>query len=88
MLAMALPSPAGDDVAEVTWVRCDVDAESCWRRCYRGDLAMMRCRCQIMLAKVLPSHASDGATGATWPRCDIDVESCWRRCCRSDMAMT
>jgi hypothetical protein len=39
MLAMVLPSHAGDGAAEVTWLRRDVDAshtsddatESCWR---------------------------------------------------------
>jgi hypothetical protein len=29
MLATMLPSHAGDGTAEVTWPRCDVDAESC-----------------------------------------------------------
>jgi hypothetical protein len=28
MLAMVLPSHAGDDAVEVTWSRCDVDAKS------------------------------------------------------------
>jgi hypothetical protein len=28
---MTLPSPAGDDVVDVTWSRCDVDVESYWR---------------------------------------------------------
>jgi hypothetical protein len=41
-LVMALPSYAGDGVAEVTWPWHDVDAEPCWRR-----------RCQVMLAMVL-----------------------------------
>jgi hypothetical protein len=27
--AMSKPSHTGDDAAEVTWARCDVDAESC-----------------------------------------------------------
>jgi hypothetical protein len=39
MLATMLSSHVGDDVAEETWPRRDVDAESCWRHCYRGDLA-------------------------------------------------
>jgi hypothetical protein len=33
-------------------------------RC-RSDLAVMRCRCRVMLATVLSSHADDGAVGAT-----------------------
>jgi hypothetical protein len=28
------------------------------------DLAVERCRCQVMLSTVLPSHAGDGATEA------------------------
>jgi hypothetical protein len=29
MLVMELPSPVGDDAAGVTWLRRDVDVESC-----------------------------------------------------------
>jgi hypothetical protein len=29
MLAMVLPSHAGDGATEVTWLWCDVDVESC-----------------------------------------------------------
>jgi hypothetical protein len=43
MLATVLPSYAGDDATRATWLRCDVDVESCWPRC-----------CQVMLAMVLP----------------------------------
>jgi hypothetical protein len=35
-----LPSHAGDGVARVTWLQCDVDAESCWQQCFRVMLAM------------------------------------------------
>jgi hypothetical protein len=58
MLATALPSPADDDICRVMlvmtllswcWSRCDIAAESCWRCRCRDDLAVMRCRCQIML---------------------------------------
>jgi hypothetical protein len=38
--AMSMSSHAGNDAAEVTWLRHDVDAKSCWRRCYQGDLAV------------------------------------------------
>jgi hypothetical protein len=39
MLATVLLSLAGDDDAEATWTRRDIDAESCWQRRYQGDLA-------------------------------------------------
>jgi hypothetical protein len=42
MLATVLPSHASDSAVGATWPWCDVDAESCWRRC-----------CQVMLAMVL-----------------------------------
>jgi hypothetical protein len=68
-----LLSHASDDASEATWLRHDINvescwhgvAESCWRRCCRGDLAAAQCRCQFMLATMLPSHTGD-----------IDVESC------------
>jgi hypothetical protein len=41
MLATMLPSHAGEDAAKVTWLRCEVDAESCWRQCYRVVLVMV-----------------------------------------------
>jgi hypothetical protein len=31
MLVTMLLSHAGDDAAEVSWLRRDIDAESCWR---------------------------------------------------------
>jgi hypothetical protein len=40
ILVTMLSSHAGDDVARATWPRHDVDAESCWRQCYRVMLAM------------------------------------------------
>jgi hypothetical protein len=43
-------SHAGNDTAEVTWPRRDVDVESCWRRC-----------CQVMLAMMLPRQLGRGA---------------------------
>jgi hypothetical protein len=43
MLAMVLPSHAGNGAAGVTLPQCDVDAESCSRWCYR-----------VMLATALP----------------------------------
>jgi hypothetical protein len=86
MLVTVLPSHVGDDAAEATWSRHDVDAESCWRQRYRGNLATARCRCQVMLATVLLSHAGDGAAGVTWSWHDLDVESCWRWRCQGDSA--
>jgi hypothetical protein len=61
MLATVLSCHAGDGAAGVSWPRRDVDVESCWRWCYRGDLAAVRYRCRVMLATVLPSHASNDA---------------------------
>jgi hypothetical protein len=55
-----LPSHAGNGAAE---------------SCCRGDLTMMRYRCQDMLAMVLPSHAGDDAVEVTWSRCDVDAKS-------------
>jgi hypothetical protein len=34
-------SHVGDDAAGATWPWSDVDAELCWRHCYRVILAMM-----------------------------------------------
>jgi hypothetical protein len=34
-----MPSQASDDTVEVIWPRRDVDAETCWRRHCRGNLA-------------------------------------------------
>jgi hypothetical protein len=44
MLAMVLLSHAGNGIAEATWPRHNVDAESCWRRCYQVMLAMVLMR--------------------------------------------
>jgi hypothetical protein len=92
--ATMLSSHAGDNVAGVTWLWCDVDAESCWQQRHRdmlpmalpGDLALARCRCRFMQATLLSSHAGDGAARATSPRRDVDAESCWRQCYRVMLA--
>jgi hypothetical protein len=81
-----MSSLVDDDTADVTWPQRDKDAESCWRPCCWGDLAVTRCRYRVKLATMLPSHAGDRAAGATWPRCDVDVESCWQQCCRVMLA--
>jgi hypothetical protein len=61
---MSLPSHAGNGAVK-----------SYWRWRYHGGLAVMRCRCRVILATVLSSHAGDSAAGMTCPRRDIDVES-------------
>jgi hypothetical protein len=60
MLAMVLPSLAGDRTVGVTWPRRDVDVESCWQRCCWGDLAARWCTCQTMLATVLQERLGRG----------------------------
>jgi hypothetical protein len=45
MLVMVLLSHAGDSAVMVTWLRCDEDAESCWRQC-----------CRVMLTMALPGR--------------------------------
>jgi hypothetical protein len=52
--ATMMSSHAGDGASRSTWPRRDVEAESCWRRCCRGDLATVRYRCQVMPAMALP----------------------------------
>jgi hypothetical protein len=92
MLATLLPSHTGDDAAEATWSRCDIDTESYWWQSYQSDLAAARCRCWVMLTIMLWSHARDSATGATWPSVmsmpshasDNAAESCWRWHCRGN----
>jgi hypothetical protein len=49
MLAMVMPSHADDGTAGVTWLRRDVDADSCSRRCYR-----------VMLVTTLPGRLGRG----------------------------
>jgi hypothetical protein len=77
---MSMPSHASDSSTE--W---------CWRWCYRGDLAVARCWCQVMLAialpwrfgrgtMLMPSHAGDDAVVAIWLWHDVYAESCWRQC--------
>jgi hypothetical protein len=46
-----LPSHAGDNTTEVTWPRCDIDAESCWQQCCRVVLAMAL-QLKVVLAMV------------------------------------
>jgi hypothetical protein len=41
MLATLLLSHANDGAAEVTWLRRDVDVESCWQQCCRVMLVTM-----------------------------------------------
>jgi hypothetical protein len=41
MIATMLLSHSSNDAAEVTWPWRDVDAESCWRQCYRVMLTMV-----------------------------------------------
>jgi hypothetical protein len=94
MLVMVRLSQASDDTTEATWPRHDVDVESCWRRCCRGDLAATWYRCQVMLITVLLSQAGDSIAEATWPWRDVYVshagdgaaESCWQRHYRGDLA--
>jgi hypothetical protein len=38
MLVMVLPGHAGDGTIGATWLQGNVEAESCWRRHYQGDL--------------------------------------------------
>jgi hypothetical protein len=65
---MYMSSHAGNDAAWATWLQRDVYAESCWQRRCWGDLAVVRCRCEVMLATVLLSHVGVGAVEATWLR--------------------
>jgi hypothetical protein len=53
ILAMTLPSYAGDCAVEVTWLLYDVEAKSCWLWRCRGDLAVARCQCHVMVAMEL-----------------------------------
>jgi hypothetical protein len=41
MLVTILPSHAGDGDVGATWLRRDVEVESCWRQRCQGDLAVM-----------------------------------------------
>jgi hypothetical protein len=63
----------------------------------KATLAVVRCRCWVMLAMALPrqhvhdaisvpSYASDDAAEATWSRRDVSVESCWRWCYQGNLA--
>jgi hypothetical protein len=66
MLATMLLSHASDGPAKVTWPWSDVDAESCWRQCYRVMLVMMLPRRHGHDAMYMPIHASDGAPKTCW----------------------
>jgi hypothetical protein len=57
MLVTVLPSYASGS-AGLTWLRRDVDVESCWRWC-----------CRVMLAIVLLSHAGNGAATQSCTGC-------------------
>jgi hypothetical protein len=57
----------------------------------RGDLAVARCWCQVMLTialpwwfgrgtMLMPSHAGDDVVVAIWLWHDVYAESCWRQC--------
>jgi hypothetical protein len=48
--ATVLSSHAGDNAAGMTWLRRDVDANSCRRQC-----------CRVMLATALPRQMRHGA---------------------------
>jgi hypothetical protein len=47
---IVLSSHAGDGTAEATWSQCEVDVESCRRRC-----------CQVMMVTALPKQLGRGA---------------------------
>jgi hypothetical protein len=40
MLSTMLSSHAGDGATGATWPQCNIDVESCWRKCYRVMLVM------------------------------------------------
>jgi hypothetical protein len=75
---MSMSSHAGNGAAEATWLWCDVDAESYWRRCCGVMLVMVLSRRLSRSAMSMSSHASDGAAEATWPWHNIIVKSCRR----------
>jgi hypothetical protein len=60
MLVTALPSHAGDGAVGATWLRHDVYAESCGRRCNRVMLAMELLGQFGHDVMYMPSHAEDG----------------------------
>jgi hypothetical protein len=84
MLMMVLTSHAGDDIAEASWLRGDVDTESCWQRCCRVMLVMTLSMRLGWCVMSIPSHADDGAMShagdgtaeAAWLRRDTDAELC------------
>jgi hypothetical protein len=50
-MSTVLSSDVGDGAVKVTCLRCDVDAESCWRWCCRVMLAMVT-QLKVVLAVV------------------------------------
>jgi hypothetical protein len=70
MLTSVMLSLAGDDAMSKPSHADDGAVESCWRWHCRGDLAVAKCRCRVMLTTVPPSHVDDGTTEVTWPWCD------------------
>jgi hypothetical protein len=81
-----LPSHTGDDAARVTWLWRDVDAESGWRRRCWGDMATVRCRCQVKLAMALQLKVEMTVVRMRSPRdrsidllshCEEVGYSCW-----------
>jgi hypothetical protein len=71
---MLLLSHTGDGASEMTWPRCDVCAESCWRQLYRVMLAMVLLRRFGSSAMLVLSYAGDRATEATWSRRDVGAD--------------
>jgi hypothetical protein len=80
--AMSVMSHAGDGATKATWPWRDVVvshvdngvAESCWRWCCRGDLAVARYQCRVMMATVPSSHAGDGAATQGYTACGKIVQ--------------
>jgi hypothetical protein len=60
----------------------DGAVESCWQRCYRGDLVAVQYRCRVMQATIQLSQAGEAPAEMTSLRRDVDAESCWWQCCR------
>jgi hypothetical protein len=60
-----MPSHAGEGTARVTWLRRDVDVESCWRQ-----------SCRVMLAKALSGRLDRGVMSIPSQVGDSAAESC------------
>jgi hypothetical protein len=61
MPMMVLPGRFGRGVMYMPSHTGDGAFESCWWWHYQGDLAVMRCRCRVLLAMMLPSDACNYA---------------------------